>query len=128
MADKYGLNWLMGSDDPEYDPYHNRINQANQERLDKLNEERSLMQDNRIRSKIDVRFDLIPASSILVISQILADGAVKYGLHHWQSYDADDHLNHALNHIYQWLNGDRSENHLGNASCRLLFALFMSMQ
>jgi hypothetical protein len=122
MADKYGLNWLMGSDDPEYDPYHNKVNEGKE-----MTAQRDTNKE-RLKSSIDVRFDLIPPKSILEVSRILAEGSMRYGLNHWQSYDAEDHLNHALNHIYQWLNGDRSENHLGNASCRMLFALFMSMQ
>ena len=64
-----------------------------------------------------------PHDAILRVAAILKDGSEKYGADNWRSIDRDDHLNHAINHIFLYLNGDSTEDHLGNATCRLLFAL-----
>lgn len=76
------------------------------------------------QSKLSVRFDLIPAYSLKIVAQILAVGAVKYGVSNWKLIDTEDHINHAINHLYLFLSGDTTENHLGNACCRCLFALY----
>lgn len=78
------------------------------------------------QSFIEARFDLIPAYSLQVIAKILSVGAEKYGVNNWQLIDTNDHINHAINHLYMFLSGDTSENHLGNACCRCLFALYMA--
>lgn len=79
------------------------------------------------QSYLGRRFDLIPIQPLIAVSEILHRGAEKYGENNWHSIDRDDHLNHALNHIYLFLDGDRSENHLGNAICRLLFAYWADL-
>jgi len=71
-----------------------------------------------------LRFDLIPAKELAEIALILGKGAEKYGENNWQLIPTNDHLSHALSHIYAYLAGDRSDNHLGNAACRLLFAMW----
>jgi hypothetical protein len=80
------------------------------------------------QSDVGVRFDLIPAESLIIVAQILAAGAIKYGVNNWKLIPTEDHVNHAVNHLYKFLAGDTTENHLGNAACRVLFALYMSMQ
>jgi hypothetical protein len=76
------------------------------------------------QSNIGVRYDLIPGSAIREIALILSAGAVKYGDDNWKLIPVRDHINHAINHLFLWLDGDRAENHLGNAACRCLFAVW----
>lgn len=79
--------------------------------------------DGASQSRTPCRMDLIPPLSLLEISMVLATGADKYGEWNWTGLSTHDHLNHALTHITGWLAGDRSENHLVNAGCRILFAI-----
>ena len=79
------------------------------------------------QSDTPCRMDLIPPSSLLEISTVLAQGATKYGEWNWLGIPTEEHLNHALTHIYGWLAGDRTEHHLANAACRILFALHTNM-
>lgn len=65
----------------------------------------------------------VPPLAILEVSKVLKLGADKYGARNWVNIEIEDHLNHALQHIYAYLAGDRSDNHLANLSCRSLFAL-----
>lgn len=50
-----------------------------------------------------------------------AEGAVKYGARNWlKGIPASDLINHAIRHIYLWLGGDMSEDHLAHAAWNLL--------
>jgi len=54
----------------------------------------------------------------------MAEGADKYGEHNWQKgFPVNDILNHAIAHIYNYLSGDRTEEHLAHAAANLLMAI-----
>jgi hypothetical protein len=82
------------------------------------------------QSATSLRFDLIPAIEIAEIAKVLAEGEVKYpsrdGVPNWHGISTNDHLNHALQHIYAYLGGDRTDSHLAHAATRLIFAMFTS--
>ena len=78
------------------------------------------------------RFDLIPSVALFKVAEVLGEAVEKYGLGkfkgrvisgNWNNIPVEDHLNHALQHIYGQLSGDRTEEHLSHAICRLMFAL-----
>lgn len=77
-----------------------------------------------MQTKLPVRMDLIPASVLLEVAAVLAEGAEKYGEYNWVLIDTNDHINHAITHLYRFLSGDVSENHLAHAICRVMFAAF----
>jgi hypothetical protein len=79
------------------------------------------------QSELQYRFDLIPVRAIFKVAHILHGGAVKYGEWNWTNISPSDHINHALTHLYGWLAGDKSEDHIGNATCRLLFAKHLTL-
>lgn len=74
------------------------------------------------QTKLTVAFNLFPHHAAVKVANILHTGAAKYGVDNWKSIEVDDHLNHALYHINQYFI-TKDTNHLGNASCRILFAL-----
>lgn len=78
------------------------------------------------QTHLPVRVDLLPPEVILQVSQVLSEGAEKYGEWNWESIGIRDHLNHALTHIFRFLTGDKSEPHLTHAICRLLFAAHLN--
>lgn len=64
----------------------------------------------------ETRYDLISPIAMDVIARTCAEGAAKYDDFNWEKgMPAHDALNHALRHIYKFLGGDRSEDHLGHA-------------
>ena len=71
-------------------------------------------------------FHLIPTSAIFDAAKVLKYGADKYGEtfehRNYTKIDVEDHLNHALQHIYAFLAGDGQDDHLGHALVRLMFA------
>lgn len=64
----------------------------------------------------------LPPRVLLDQSLILAKGKKKYGKDNWKQIPPDDHLDHALVHIFGYMVGDIQDNHLGHAICRLMMA------
>lgn len=75
------------------------------------------------QSHIKRDFTLIPPDALAQVARVLHDGAQKYDKDNWKLIPCDDHINHALNHIYLYLAGNMEEDHLPHAATRLLMAL-----
>ena len=70
----------------------------------------------------NVRYDLIPRAGIERLAATLAEGARKYSPDNWRAgFRWRQTANHALRHVYAWLDGDASEDHLGHAMASLAF-------
>lgn len=75
-------------------------------------------------SKLDVRYDLIPLPGLKRVALTCAEGAEKYGVDNWKKgIPTEVNINHALNHIYLFLEGNTDEDHLAHAAWRLLAAM-----
>lgn len=72
------------------------------------------------------RCDLLPPRALLAVAAVLKSGADKYGSDNWRKIPVRDHLNHALTHLLAWIAGDRQDDHMTHAGCRVLFALDMA--
>lgn len=61
------------------------------------------------------RYDLIPLKPLRRLADLYARGAEKYGDENWTLADSNEELQRfkgsALRHMYQWLEGDKSEDH-----------------
>ena len=72
-------------------------------------------------------FHLVPRQALGREAIVLAEGAKKYGNDNWRGISVEDNLNHALQHIFAFLEGDDQERsleeHLAHAACRVHFAL-----
>jgi len=79
------------------------------------------------QSSSPYRLDLIPPLALLDVASILKAGAEKYGENNWRGISIEDNINHALVHVYAYLSGDKQDNHLGHAACRLQFALELAI-
>lgn len=77
-------------------------------------------------------FHMIPTSAIFDAARVLAYGANKYGEtfedRNYTKIPSIDHLNHALQHIFAHLAGDKQDDHLGHALVRLMFAYDMAQR
>lgn len=70
------------------------------------------------------RYDLISPIGLEAVARTCAEGAAKYSDYNWEAgMPVHDLLNHALRHIYRYLAGDRSEDHLPHAAWGLLAAI-----
>jgi hypothetical protein len=71
-----------------------------------------------------VRYDLISPIGLEAVARTCAEGARKYSDFNWErGMPTHDLLNHAIRHIYKFLAGDRSEDHLPHAAWNLLAAI-----
>jgi hypothetical protein len=71
-----------------------------------------------------VRYDLISPIGMRALAQTYNEGAEKFGPYNWENgMPVADLLNHAIAHIYNFLGGDRSEDHLGHATWNLIGAI-----
>ncbi len=78
------------------------------------------------RSEAKPRYDLITPEFLKSLGVTLSEGAVRYGENNWQKGDeafGKDCCNHAVDHIIKFMNGDRSEDHLGHAAVNLMFIM-----
>lgn len=71
-----------------------------------------------VRSKDaeSTRYDLLSPIALRRYAEAMAEGAAKYNDYNWEKgMPVSDLLNHAIRHLYLYLSGDRTEDHLGHA-------------
>lgn len=62
------------------------------------------------------KYFLMSPTAIRRYAEVMAEGAGKYGLYNWEKgFPISDLIDHTLAHIFSYLAGDRSEDHLGHA-------------
>lgn len=64
----------------------------------------------------------VDPKALLSLGAAMHKGNNRHGRDNWRLVAVDEHLNHALVHIYAWLAGDRQEDHLGHAFTRMMMA------
>jgi Domain of unknown function (DUF5664) len=75
------------------------------------------------QSHIPYRFDLIDGPALAEMAKVLSQGAEKYGVNNWRKIpEVETHLNHLIMHVYAYLAGDRTDDHLSHIMCRSMFA------
>lgn len=72
----------------------------------------------------ETRYDLISPIGLEALARTYAEGANKFGPFNWENgMPVTDLLNHAIAHVYKFLNGNRDEDHLAHAAWNLLGAI-----
>lgn len=78
----------------------------------------------RSADRDEERWDLISPVGLRALARTYAEGARKFGAFNWENgMPVTDLLNHGIAHIFAWLDGDRSEDHLPHAVWNLLGAI-----
>lgn len=80
------------------------------------------------QSKLEYRFDLIDPKSLFAIAKVMHEGAQKYEPDNWRKISVNDHLNHAISHIYAYLAGDKQDDHMEHAATRLLMGVAIHLE
>lgn len=71
-----------------------------------------------------LNFMAIHPIALIALARVLSGGAEKYGDRNYElGSSVEDNLNHVFRHIVLHRAGDRSETHLENAFCGLMFAI-----
>lgn len=81
------------------------------------------------RSISPCALDVVP-TALLRVGRVFHAGEAKYeaapqlvGRENWRRIPARENVRHAVNHVFAWLAGDVSDEHLEHAACRLLMAI-----
>lgn len=70
------------------------------------------------------RYDLISPIGLRRLAETCHEGATKYTAYNWEAgMPISEMLRHAIPHIYAYLSGDRSEDHLAHAAWNLFGAM-----
>lgn len=78
----------------------------------------------RSKDADDVRFDLVSPIGLRRVAEAYAEGFKKYPPHNWmKGIPFSSLINHAIRHIFLYIAGDRSEDHLGHAAWNLFTAM-----
>lgn len=63
-----------------------------------------------------------PIDRLLVIAKVLKEGSEKYEPNNWRLIPEEEHLNHALIHLSAYLKGNKEDDHIAHAACRIMMA------
>lgn len=77
-----------------------------------------------VQSRLEYSFNLLDPKAMFAIAKVMYQGEQKYkDRDNWKRINSEDHINHALVHIYAHLAGDAQDDHLEHAFCRLMMAV-----
>lgn len=74
------------------------------------------------QNNLEVAFDLIDPLALMELAHVHWYGATKYSPDNWRGITIEDHINHAIAHLYKFLLNKEKEE-LTHAFCRICFAL-----
>lgn len=81
------------------------------------------------QSRSPFALDVVPMA-LIEVGRVFYRGEAKYergpqlvGAENWRGITSRMHVRHAVNHVFAWLAGDRSDHHLEHAAARLLMAI-----
>lgn len=78
------------------------------------------------QSSTPYAFHFLPPNAVFAAAEVAKYGAEKYGEtllnRNYKKIPAEEHVNHAIQHLFAYLAGDESDDHLSHAILRAMFA------
>jgi hypothetical protein len=75
------------------------------------------------QSRLPASFVLMDANAMFRLGRVLKQGSEKYERDNWRKISTEEHIDHALTHIFAYIGGDTQDEHLDHAFCRLMMAI-----
>lgn len=100
---------ILASDVDEYD-----IGKAYGKLID-------FLEDHDIEFLLEA-IDALSSEPLTTIARVLEEGLKKYPRDNWKLIPFEEHINHALCHLYMFLKGDIQDRHLDHALTRIALA------
>lgn len=82
----------------------------------------SYMEGSIDKDEMTRRIMQLYPNALIQIAKTLEEGVVKYPMNNWRLIPEEDHLNHALIHLYALKEGDTQDDHLGHFLTRIMMA------
>lgn len=60
---------------------------------------------------------------LLLVAKTLEEGVARYPMNNWRLISEEDHLNHALIHLFALEQGDKQDDHLGHFLTRMMMVI-----
>lgn len=76
-----------------------------------------------MQSHIPYAFHLLDANATMAVARVFGEGAERYERDNWRKISCEEHINHALTHLFAALGGDKQDEHLEHAGARLIMAI-----
>ena len=82
----------------------------------------SYMEGSIDKDEMTRRIMQLYPNALIQIAKTLEEGVTKYPMNNWRLIPEEDHLNHALIHLYALEEGDTQDDHLGHFLTRIMMA------
>lgn len=100
------------------------------------NEEIEMNENGGCGTRIDAWWEHVDARALRSIAEVTARGALRYELDNWRAVSVGEHLRHAIDHAYKYLEprqqrtagGRDDEGELAHFACRAVMALAVFLQ
>lgn len=101
----------------------NHADKTTKELLNRFYMDKNTQEKTGTREHFYPKFELLTPEIFERMAKVMTSGAEKYGEKNWQNFTPElvqDIQRHAFMHIMQYMQGDKSEDHLANCACNLM--------